>query len=200
MANMKLTDEQRAERSAAMKAMHARKKLAKEQEAAKIVDLAAVAQAPVEKPARKGRNLFDGREQQLVIYGADPNWEYHIFNNDPGRIESALASDWLLVKRGEVEVMQNRNYGDMEHSVEGNIEFQVRRTGYQDAARGVLMKKWKEYFQEDQQKTQDRIDQQEKDMIRQQGMDAGRIQNSYVPGPTGKVNKALTIKSELRGG
>ncbi len=220
MPRLQLTPEERQRRADAMRETQKKAQAKKKAEKLALLQQSTVdaneAQEPVaeqsaavdqpikptkksKKPPRKGSNYFDGRQQKLQIFGADPDWAYHIFNNDPGRIETALASDWIFVERGEVTVMEDQNYGGMEHSVSGHIEFQVKRTGNQDAARGILMKKWKEYFEEDQKKMQDRIDQSEREMIRQNGSDAGRIANSYVPGPSGRVNKALTISSGLHG-
>ena len=87
--------------------------------------------------------LTDGFRSRLKVQGKDPNYEYYIVNDTPGRVDDFKAAGWEPVTDDEVRIGENRVGLP---TAEGSVKT-VHVGGGQT---GVLMKIKKEWWEEDQ--------------------------------------------------
>jgi hypothetical protein len=105
--------------------------------------------AATTKPERVRRNLFNGTEGKLKIGHAIDGYHLHIFNDSPGRIDTALQSGYEFVTPDEVGgtgtnvVSSNTDVGDKVRFLVGLAEDGGPMYGY-------LMKIKQEWYDEDQ--------------------------------------------------
>ena len=114
-----------------------------------------------ERPTRERvRNVFNGTQAKLTVNHDIPGYKLHIFNDEPGRIQSALDGGWELVKPDEVGGVKdsvtsgNTDLGD-------KVRFLVGTSEKGDGLYAYLMKIKEEWWEEDQaeiQKRNDRVD------------------------------------------
>ena len=116
--------------------------------------------AATTKPERVRRNLFNGTEGKLKIGHAIDGYHLHIFNDSPGRIDTALQSGYEFVTPDEVGgtgtnvVSSNTDVGD-------KVRFLVGTSEKGDGLYAYLMKIKEEWWEQDQaeiQKRNDRVD------------------------------------------
>ena len=126
------------------------------------------------------RNVFNGTEGKMSVDYDLPDYELRIFNDTPGRIETALSGGWEFVSPSEVHniktnvVSRNTDVGD-------KIRFLTNPSAKEGEQYGYLMKIRKEWWLEDQRALQNKnsaID----DAIRNgRNPKDGSSDNFYVP-------------------
>ena len=114
-----------------------------------------------ERPTRERvRNVFNGTQAKLTVNNQIPGYHMHIFNDEPGRIQTAIDGGWEFVTPDEVGGVKdsvtsgNTDLGD-------KVRFLVGTSEKGDGLYAYLMKIKEEWWQEDQaeiQKRNDRVD------------------------------------------
>ena len=106
------------------------------------------------------RNVFNGTQAKLTVNNQIPGYHMHIFNDEPGRIQTAIDGGWEFVTPDEVGGVKdsvtsgNTDLGD-------KVRFLVGTSEKGDGLYAYLMKIKEEWWQEDQaeiQKRNDRVD------------------------------------------
>lgn len=106
------------------------------------------------------RNVFNGTQAKLTVNHQIPGYHMHIFNDEPGRIQTAIDGGWEFVTPDEVGGVKdsvtsgNTDLGD-------KVRFLVGTSEKGDGLYAYLMKIKEEWWQEDQdeiQKRNDRVD------------------------------------------
>lgn len=126
--------------------------LTPEQKKEKVEATAAVARTP-----RKTRASFNGTEGKLRIQNEIEGYHCHIFNDVPGRIEQALEVGYEFVSPNEVGgtatnvVSRNTDIGD-------KVRFLVGTSETNEPLYAYLMKIRNEFYEEDQNVMQARVD------------------------------------------
>lgn len=192
---MAMTDEQKASRSEHMKAVHAKKreaKLAQREEVGELVkegmgmsqeaeSTSGSVRTEGQRNKRPRRNMFNGTQQRLAVYGNIPGYVLHIFNDEAGRLERALATGWEFVLPDEIELETSRRVTETNGAVDNKIRHVVGKTEGDKAQYAYLMKIKKEYYDEDKKAEQDAITEKENYMLRNGGSNADSIRNTYIP-------------------
>jgi hypothetical protein len=135
---------------------------------------AKVVRSTSDRPSRKNRENFGGTTMKLGVRHQIEGYHLHIFNDEPGRIDWALANDYEFVTPEEVGgtsstvVSRNTDVGD-------KVRFLVGTSG-SEPQYGYLMKVKQEWFDEDQEAIQDRVDRTDQAIRR--GKFAGEGQSS----------------------
>ena len=191
---MPISQEDRQRRSDHMKSLHAKKKEAKMEATETMQILAAEGlEAPkeaVKKAPKVRRNLFNGTQQRLAVHGSIEGYHLHIFNDSPGRIEQALASGYEFVAPNEVELEIGRRVVDTNTAIDEKVRYITGINEQNNPLYAFLMKIPLEFFESDQKDVQDKINQAEDYMVRNAGIGADKIGNTYIPGGR---KSALTI-------
>ena len=114
-----------------------------------------------ERPTRERvRNVFNGTQAKLTVNNQIPGYHMHIFNDEPGRIQTAIDGGWEFVTPDEVGGVKdsvtsgNTDLGD-------KVRFLVGTSEKGDGLYAYLMKIKEEWWEEDQaeiQKRNDRVD------------------------------------------
>ena len=113
--------------------------------------------APQEGRGRRVRNAFNGTKQKLQVGNGIPGYHLHIFNDEPGRIQTALDGGYEFVSPDEVGgttenvVSRNTDIGD-------KVRFLVGANATGEPVYAYLMKIKQEWFEEDQKALQERND------------------------------------------
>ena len=100
-------------------------------------------------PMTRRRNQFNGTESKLTVKKHIEGYKLHIFNDTPGRIDSALSSGYEFVSPNEVGgvtsnvVSQNTDIGD-------KVRFLVGSNNEGGPLYAYLMKIKQEWYDEDQ--------------------------------------------------
>jgi hypothetical protein len=189
----KISDADRARRSEQMKTLAANKKAAKAAEALKEPEEETQPVAKVVKTERKRKSAFTGLNQKLGVYGTDPAYKYHWFNDIAGRISQAQQTGYDFVMKDEVELSMSGIAVNANEDLGGRISTFVDKgdANSNGGFRAYLMKIPLEYFEEDQKAMQDKINQVERDMITHNGV-AGGLSNKDTYG------KGLEIKHSFK--
>ena len=121
----------------------------------------ALARTINDRPTRdRVRNVFNGTQAKLTVNHDIPGYKLHIFNDEPGRIQSALDGGWEFVKPDEVGGVKdsvtsgNTDLGD-------KVRYLVGSSEKGDGLYAYLLKIKQEWYDEDQaeiQKRNDRVD------------------------------------------
>ena len=111
-----------------------------------------------ERPTRESvRNVFNGTQSKLTVNNQIPGYHLHIFNDEPGRIQTATDGGWEFVTPDEVGGVKdsvtsgNTDLGD-------KVRFLVGTSEKGDGLYAYLMKIKEEWWQQDQDETQKRND------------------------------------------
>lgn len=122
-----------------------------------------------EKPKRRRERIPLGVPRRKLTWDhQDENYEYRVFHNRPGkpnRVNDALAAGYEFVK-------DDRHMGDedvsneMGASTDSRVTHIVGEGENGEPLKGYLMRIPKEWYDEDQQKKWDIIDEREKQMMR----------------------------------
>ena len=106
------------------------------------------------------RNVFNGTQAKLTVNNQIPGYHMHIFNDEPGRIQTAIDGGWEFVTPDEVGGVKdsvtsgNTDIGD-------KVRFLVGTSEKGDGLYAYLLKIKQEWWEEDQaeiQKRNDRVD------------------------------------------
>ena len=106
------------------------------------------------------RNVFNGTQAKLTVNNQIPGYHMHIFNDEPGRIQTAVDGGWEFVTPDEVGGVKdsvtsgNTDLGD-------KVRFLVGTSEKGDGLYAYLLKIKQEWYDEDQaeiQKRNDRVD------------------------------------------
>lgn len=106
---------------------------------------------------RPKRGSFNGTEGKLRIGNQIEGYHLHIFNDTPGRIEQALSVGYEFVNPNEVGgtavnvVSRNTDIGD-------KVRFLVGTDANNEPLYAYLMKIQQEFYEEDQNALQERVD------------------------------------------
>lgn len=125
---------------------------------------------------RKERTPVNGERDILTVKGKDPNYEYRFVIDRPGRIQRFLDGGWEVVTE-DLEVGQKAV-----DTPSGKVGSAVTK----HAGGGqtyILMRIPKEWYDEDQQAKQDKVDALEASMQEdiRQGRIPGTQEKSYTP-------------------
>ena len=118
----------------------------------------ALTRTEVERPtSTRKRNVFNGTQGKLTVNSQIPGYHLHIFNDEPGRIQTAIDGGWEFVKPEEVG-----GVGERVTSVNTDLGDKVRYlVGVGEKGDGLyayLMKIREDWWQEDQEEMQKRND------------------------------------------
>jgi len=106
------------------------------------------------------RNVFNGTQAKLTVNKQIPGYHLHIFNDEPGRVQTAIDGGWEFVTPDEVGGVKdsvtsgNTDLGD-------KVRFLVGTSEKGDGLYAYLLKIKQEWYDEDQaeiQKRNDRVD------------------------------------------
>ena len=175
-----ISDAERERRSQRMKDMHASKRAEKAEQEVEFA--ASATEEPQRKRVRdaserKGRNLLNGMTLNLDVAGRDPDYHYRWFNDEPGRIEKAMHGDYELVDRNSVQLTASRRVTDSNAAVDSRVEMVNNRDKDARSHKTVLMRIRKEWFKEDQEEIEQKIDLAMQD-VQDSAAEGGR---SYIP-------------------
>lgn len=106
------------------------------------------------KPSRR-RNVFNGTEGKLKVSKQIPGYHLYIFNDEPGRIDSALESGYEFVHPDEIGHVGD-NVVSRNTDITDKVRFLVGRSATGGPLYGYLMKIKQEWWDEDQAAIQDR--------------------------------------------
>lgn len=107
--------------------------------------------------ADRKRNVFNGTQGKLTVNHTIPGYHLHIFNDEPGRVQTALEGGWEFVTPDEVGgvgdrvVSGNTDLGD-------KVRYLVGKSEKGDGLYAYLMKIKEEWWEEDQIEIQKRND------------------------------------------
>jgi len=111
-----------------------------------------------ERPTRdRVRNVFNGTQAKLTVNHQIPGYKLHIFNDEPGRIQTAIDGGWEFVTPDEVGGVKdsvtsgNTDLGD-------KVRFLVGASEKGDGLYAYLLKIKQEWWEEDQNAMQQRND------------------------------------------
>jgi hypothetical protein len=111
-----------------------------------------------ERPrAERKRNVFNATQAKLTVNHEIPGYHLHIFNDEPGRIQTALDGGYEFVSPDEVGgvkdsvVSGNTDLGD-------KVRYLVGSSEKGDGLYAYLMKIKQEWYDEDQAEIQKRND------------------------------------------
>ena len=90
---------------------------------------------------RKARTSVNNRQDVLTVEGKDPNYEYRIVNDKPGRIAQMENRDWEVASGDEKLISTFDNSSDDS----GSVKSKMVGAG----TNAILMRIPKEYFEED---------------------------------------------------
>lgn len=105
---------------------------------------------------RVRRNPVEGRNR-LTVKGKDPNYEYRIVNDVDDRVNDLLDQDY------EFELSEDIRVGDSRIDDTSKLG-KVRTLSVGGGVKAIVMRKRREWFEEDQQAKQDYVDQTERAM------------------------------------
>ena len=97
---------------------------------------------------RKSRSSVSDRNDVLKVENKDPNFEYRIVNDKPGRVAQMESRDWELVTDGKEKLLST-----FDSSSTSDTEKHVG-----DGMKAVLMKIPKDWYEEDQKEKSQHID------------------------------------------
>lgn len=133
-----------------------------------------------ERSARRRRRDMGLNRLNVLDVAAelkDPNYTYRWINDTPGRVQQLTQQDdWDVVKESEFN-----QRSDKEKSVGDNMERVVDKT---TGARAILVKKRKDYYEEDKALAQRSLDAIDESIKRGQATSSEGLSgpNAYVPG------------------
>lgn len=139
----------------------------------------------VEERARRRRrdDLGSSRHRQLAVDSSkfDPNFTYRIINDEPGRIHALTKQDdWDIVTNGEIGDRDPKEKG-----VGSAVEFVVERSS---GKKGVLVRKPKDYYEQDKAKEQGQITARMSDIKRGDHKDPEALSGPHAYVPQGGIN------------
>lgn len=108
-----------------------------------------------DRPSKRTRNVFNGSNGKMNIKFDIPGYHPYVFNDTPGRIDTALQGGWEFVTPEEIDqvtanvVSRNTDIGD-------KVRFLVGRAEDGGPLYGYLMKIKQEWWEEDQLASQER--------------------------------------------
>lgn len=136
------------------------------------------------------RGVFNGTNQRLEVKTKIDGHELRWFNEYPGRLQRAEAAGWEFVGNAEVSMAESNKVVERNSDVGDKIRAIVGVTDNNEPLYAYLMKIRKEWFDEDQQDALSKITESEKGMVRNQGMNADRVGETYLPDDR---KQALTV-------
>ena len=106
---------------------------------------------------RVRRSPVEGRNK-LKVVGKDPNYEYRIANDDGDRIAVLLEEGW------EIDPSENIRVGDSRLVDNPRGEGKVRTVSVGSGMKAIILRKRKDWFDEDQAAKQEYVDRLEQAM------------------------------------
>lgn len=103
------------------------------------------------------RNPFNGTKAKLTVNKQIPGYHLHIFNDEPGRIQTALAGGWEFVSPEEVGGVGER-VTSVNTDLGDKVRYLVGADEKGDGSYAYLLKIKEDWWQEDQQALQERND------------------------------------------
>ena len=151
---------------------------------------ARAAEVSSERRRRKDTGPLAGLKLAIPEDAKDPNFEYRWLNDEPGRIHNKTVNDdWDVVTMDQL-----KGYvADDNHAGEGTPVTRVIERGGSGIGgqprKAVLVRKRKEYFEEDKRAAQARIDAREEGIRRGAAQAPEGLQgpNAYVPGGVNQI-------------
>lgn len=105
-----------------------------------------------EAPRRTRTPIHDSFRSRLSVQGKDPNYEYRIVNDTPGRIERFQEGGWEVVTEDNISIGERRLGAATELGSAKTVSVGQGTTG-------VLMKIKREWWDEDQAAKQAKVKQ-----------------------------------------
>lgn len=200
MAN--LTSEEKQRRAEHMKKVNAARREKKAESLAEAVSAqpeeSKAVRTEADRKTRQRRGVFNGTNLKLEVNGEIPGHKLRWWNDYPGRIAKAQETGWEFVTRQEVELPVSTKALDPNTDLGEKVRLVVGQGEKSEPLYAYLMKIKEEWFEEDQAEMQDAITSRERAMIRSNGSNADRIENTYVPGALpGRSKPALSIRHSL---
>ena len=197
-----LTPEEKQRRAEHMKKVNAHRAQKKAESLAEAVSAqpeeSKAVRTEADRKTRQRRGVFNGTNLKLEVNGEIPGYKLHWMNDYPGRIAKAQETGWEFVARQEVELPVSTKALDPNTDLGEKVRLVVGQGEKSEPLYAYLMKIKQEWFEEDQHDMQQAISDRERAMIRSNGSNADRIENTYVPGALpGRSKPALSIRHSL---
>jgi hypothetical protein len=103
------------------------------------------------------RSPFNGTKAKLTVNKQIPGYHLHIFNDEPGRIQTALSGGWEFVNPEEVGGVGER-VTSVNTDLGDKVRYLVGADEKGDGAYAYLLKIKEEWWEEDQAALQERND------------------------------------------
>jgi hypothetical protein len=111
----------------------------------------------VKTPERRVKRTPVGQRNRLAVKGKDPNYEYRIVNDTDDRVNELLDQDW------EIDLSEEIRVGDGRIDDIGKLG-KARVLSVGGGIKAVVMRKRKDWFDEDQAAKQEYVTKTEKAM------------------------------------
>jgi hypothetical protein len=136
----------------------------------------------IPRMATRERGVFNGTNKKLSVKTEIPGYQLRWFNDTPGRLDAAVSRSWWeFVTQDEIAVADTNKVVQRNSDIGNKVRAVVGVTDQNEPMYAYLMKIKKEWFEEDQQDSADKIRAGEKEMIRTGGMNTDRIGEKYLP-------------------
>lgn len=111
-----------------------------------------------ERPtAERRRNAFNGTQAKLTVNNQIPGYHLHIFNDEPGRIQTAIDSGWEFVRPEEVGGVGER-VTSVNTDLGEKVRYLVGANEKGDGLYAYLLKLKEEWWEQDQAELQNKND------------------------------------------
>jgi hypothetical protein len=154
----------------------------------------------ITRTAVRERGVFNGTNKKLSVVTEIPGYQLRWFNDAPGRLDTAVSRSWWeYVTQDEIALGDSNKVVGRNSDVGNKVRAIVGTTDQNEPLYAYLMKIKKEWFEEDQQDSAQKIRNSEAEMLKNGGMNTDRIGEKYLPD---QRRQALSVRKDTfeRGG
>jgi hypothetical protein len=146
----------------------------------------------IPRTAVRERGVFNGTTKKMSVNTEIPGYQMRWFNDQNGRVEAAVGRAWWeFVTHDEIALQDGNKVLERNSDLGTRVRMIVGTFDNGDPLYAYLLKIKKEWFNEDQQITSAKIRDDEKEMVRNGGLNTDRIASKYLPD---NRSKALDMK------
>lgn len=154
----------------------------------------------IARTAVRERGVFNGTNKKLSVVTEIPGYQLRWFNDSPGRLDTAVSRSWWeYVSQDEIALGDSNKVVGRNSEIGNKVRAIVGTTDQNEALYAYLMKIKKEWSEEDQQDSAQKIRNSEAEMLKNGGMNTDRIGEKYLPD---QRRQALSVRKDTfeRGG
>lgn len=146
----------------------------------------------IARTSTRERGVFNGTNKKMDVLTKIPGYQLRWFNDTPGRIDTAISRSWWeFVSQDEIAMSDTNRVVERNSDVGTKVRAIVGTTDQNEPLYAYLLKIKQEWFDEDQQEASTKLRDDERQMIRNGGMNADRIHEKYLPD---QRKQSLTMK------